>query len=271
MLDIIKKRLNFDIVDIVALSGGLNNRLYKINNKYVYRHFDNYANYEEMIKIILLISNIYPTIHFIFNNAILEDYISLDVHDHTYFIDNIDKYIPLIDYIHKFERNMENKDLQILCNINPVLSKLFDWTLTLNINEDIKNYIHNTYIFNNFDLKFNKCLCHNDLHWGNFLSIDKIIDFEYSGINYEIYDWANFVNEIELKPNDVMYIIYPNPDLVQKIITKHNYNTTHFNFFRQMSDLFWYCWAIEKSTQPKINSFNYKAYAELRLNLFFTR
>jgi thiamine kinase-like enzyme len=145
--------------------------------------------------------------------------------------------------VHQKIKDVHNIPLSKLSNkvndINTFINHIKTWYKTLN-NELLPEHAQN--FFNLFDISFTNsfenqlkmCLCHNDLHSGNFLKNGMIIDFEYACINYEIYDWANLANELELhkKNNEYAYIENKSINSMLLILLPDHYKS-YWNFFQK--------------------------------------
>lgn len=259
---------NDNSIELEVLNGGLSNILYIVNQQYVYRQYLDVPNDIQDIEYHLSNRGMCPRTIRLYDDARLEEYIPKKPPSHYNFLQNLHTFIPLIREIHQIT-------LPNLSSTNPIFSRLSNWLKTstyLNdykvANEFAKQCLQmwNEGLLNNFK----QCICHNDLHHGNFLDTNLVIDFEYSGINYELYDWANMANELELIPGEIEYILQPNPltnSLILQILL--DIKLKDLIFFRNVSHLFWGCWALHKVEQKSypIVIFDYQKYADLRFSL----
>lgn len=131
-------------------------------------------------------------------------------------------------------------------------------------------------------------LCHNDLNHGNMLWDEKknqlvFVDLEFSGFNYRGFDIANHFcewagpeldyskcpNEIQMKDWISIYIDYfekyngyqistlPKSLLIERMFIEISY-------WKQVSHLFWWLWAMIQIKISNIENFDAVAYSEIR-------
>jgi len=118
-------------------------------------------------------------------------------------------------------------------------------------------------------------LCHNDLTYGNILmnrdGIIKLVDFEYSGLNYREYDIANFINELEFEYCKDGTFKYQKMDdeYIYELIQTHygNVDIDKVKFFRRVSHLIWGMWSLIQYQKSDIE-FDYLSHASIRFELF---
>lgn len=112
-----------------------------------------------------------------------------------------------------------------------------------NIKQPLFNYSDYQYIieaYNNINQEM--ILCHNDLVSGNILfSNDKdyLIDYEYAGMNYPIFDLMSFISENNIDDNTIRELIYRT--YFERDIDEKTYQELHI--VENMQNLLWAAWA----------------------------
>ena len=112
-----------------------------------------------------------------------------------------------------------------------------------NINNNLFNYQDYKHVIDAYqNLKQDMILCHNDLVAGNILlANDKeyLIDYEYAGMNYPIFDLMSFISENNIDDNNIrelIYITYFGNNLNDEI--RHDLKVVE-----NMQNLLWAAWA----------------------------
>jgi len=284
-------------IHLEPLSGGLTNELFLVSSipqthqRYVYRRYVSGTISPEELQITQILSTqgLCPKNVRTYKNARLEEYRPLKPPSHMEFVFHLRDYFPLIHQMHIIDQ------VCLKTTHHKLLKTLTNWLAILDSNtwpEHVQSFAttcleeYESPRFEHYCLS----LCHNDLHCGNFLGPNTMIDLEYAGLGYEIYDWANLANEVELvlipiqnhesqphqheSQSQHEYQSQPNPSATELIFrqVEPGAKLADFHFFRNLSHLVGACWALAKaqteltSTSPSIE-FDYHQYAQLRFSL----
>jgi thiamine kinase-like enzyme len=280
---LIKKKLFIEDLTktkIVVLTNGLTNTVLKLsfNNKhFIIKIFNKIHNYSVRVNELLISKklNFIPNIIFQNNDFRIEEFIESDIFkedDKIYFFYN--NYKPIINVIKIFHGDNFYQKTEII-------DKLFNnWKdskkitdLGININKIYKNITK--FLFKtNFRIAF----CHNDLIMNNILISNNrihIIDLEYSGNNYILYEFANMFNELSIDYNNCTLRNIDIKPLEKKILYEYFGFKVDFNKlyediskFKKISNFLWTLWSFKQIDLEQNNSFDYYKYGLLRLSMF---
>ncbi len=275
----IQKYFFENIIDIIKLSGGVTNVIYKIitiDNTYILRVYG--KNTEQLVdrnnerKVMNYLSS------FNLSPKIINEYSEFRIEEFLNGQNNIEP-SEYQDYLCKTLVKIHN--LPVNLNFPNFWSKFNDFKVNVSSPYDKEiNMIINK-IDSYKDRYWNQeVLGHGDLTLGNILYENnniKLIDFEYSCILPRGFEIANHL--CEYYGLDYNHLDYPSKEvrinLIKNYINNDNENNIKFNDeflyiidqYSLISHYFWGCWSIIQSKISDIN-FDYKQYAEHRFRLF---
>lgn len=275
----IQKYFSEKIVDIIKLSGGVTNIIYKIitsDNTYVLRVYG--KNTEQLIDR----SNERQIMHYLsqFNLSpkIISEYPEFRIEE---FFDGQNNIPPLEYQDNLCKTLLKIHNLPVNFSFPNFWNKFNDFRVSASspYSEEINIIISNIGSFKN---KYwnQEVLGHGDLTLGNILYQNnniKLIDFEYSCILPRAFEIANHL--CEYYGLDYNHLNYPSEkvriNLIKNYINHDKVNNIKFSDdflyiidqYSLISHYFWGCWSIIQDKISDIN-FNYKQYAEHRFKLF---
>ena len=291
-------KLKQEDIRVINISGGLSNQLYKLSNKLIkpysiivriYGESD-YINREIEKKVMNALESyqFVPKIYKCFEKGIIIEYLPSR---------DISKY----ELQNNLYRKEIIKNMVKIHNINIDLCKhksiIFEYGDIMIDNLILNNYFKKLY--NNWNelkkkilnLDHKLVICHNDIQQHNIMLSEYqkkiyLIDFEYSGYNYILFDIANYFNEYcfnyevsnppyyEYIPNnkvekeEIINFIQQYEELNKRNIEKKNL-LYDLKYFQKMSHIYWTIWSLYMVKKNTIkNNFDYYDYAKLRYSLY---
>lgn len=271
----IKKYFDEDIKDIIQISGGVTNIVYRIitdKNTYIFRVYGKKTeilinrHIEKKIMKYLSNYNLSPKIIEEFDNCRIEEYFNgvTNIHPSQY-----QKYLcETIKNIHS---------LPIKHDLPYFWNRFHIWKEQVNnpYQKEINCILHkisfcDCYYWNQ------EVLGHGDLTLGNIL-LDKdqikLIDYEYSCILPRAFDLANHL--CEYNGLDSTNLTYPDKNTRISLIKEYIQNDFEYkdvyleiiDYYSLISHYYWGCWSL---IQEKISTidFDYKKYGESRFKMF---
>lgn len=250
---------NFSMID--ELQYGLNNKIYLINNKYIWKVFKNKNIFDKETEQYIMNKLDQYKVYYSDENNICYKYVNGNSINREYFYSNLDKVMKIAGKFNSYKLDVKNFWYDIIPKWLKILS---DKELNI-IYEEI--CLELTEISSKDDI----VLCHHDIHSGNIIKNKNnlvLIDLECSFNNYFFVEIGNIICEVYTDYDKQNYNYEKiNEDIIKSIQYLYDYKIATLEQIKmgiKISHFYWCVWGLLLDKNNENSEFDYKKFSLIR-------